>query len=537
MAGKRVEKSWTWHLKATREALWPLVSDTERINEALRLPRYRLRETVSDEGLHRRYGEYDDRGTLVRWEEPPFEWSTDHWWRWDRLYDAGPMERTRGTLVLEPDPKGGTVATYTLVAEPRSLTGAILARTGHLGEAGKAFERLLKVADAHARNPQGDFFANLAATRTGARKRRKGEPFQVPDDTAPGDKGLAKQLLSWLAVAFESDLRDIRAKRVARVLGVGIAEAHKAMVIGVEMGALEQRFRLICPSCHCTLREAETPRDLPRSIDCSHCDAAVEKNYTHSVEVIFTPHAAIREPSTMVYCASGPALSPRIVLQQILEPHERRALPATLPKGAYSIRSLDGRAHLTLDAEGGRGALIRMGDDWVEVPEIAETVILENHGEQVATMVVAKADWPPEATSLGEWLTYQRCRKALAASSMDLDEPQDAGTLSLVVISSRSVDELTTCYAVALTHGGAVVEDTGSGIVLVFGQPADAQRAIDTALQALPAARIGADHGPLWLTTDARYAGDPRDRVADLAGLAQEGVPNLSAAFRGALAP
>jgi len=357
----------------------------------------------------------------------------------------------------------------------------------------------------------------------------------VPADIALADKGVAQQVLSWLAAAFESDLRDIRAKRVARALGIGTGEAHAAMVIGAEMGALEQRFRMICPACRGVVRETTTPRDLPVSTGCPQCGVTVGTNYTQGVEVVFTPHNTIREPSPMVHCASGPGVSPRIILQQTLDPHERRDLPATLAKGGHVIRTTDGQSRFEFGAEGGKGALIRVGDDWVEVPEISETVVLENHGERVATVIVERTDWPPESTSLGEWLTYQRCRDTVPLTTLNLDTAQEAGSLSLVVISARGGDEAAACRALALAHGGAVVEDTGSGILLVFGRPASARRAVDAALQTLPAARIGADHGPLWLIDGARYMGEARDRVGDLAGLAQEGVPNLSPAFKAAL--
>jgi len=533
MAGKRVEKNWTWHLKAPRAALWPLVSDTERLNEALRLPPYRLRESTGEDGLHRRHGEYDKGGEVVRWEEPPFEWSEEHWWRWERLYESGPLERARGTLVLEPGPRGGTVATYTLVAEPRNAAGAMLARTGHLREAGKAFERILKMIDSHARKPQGDFYANLASTRASAARRKRSDAYKVPPGVAAPDRALAKQVLDWLAVAFESDLRDIRAKRVARALGIGESEAQVAMVIATEMDAVQRRFRLICPACRSVVREVALPRDLPPATACRRCGATAETNYAQSVEVVFAPHPSIYTPSPMVYCASGPGVSPRIASQQILDPHERRDLPATLAHGPHVLRTADARIRLDFDAGGGKGALVQVGDDWIKA-ETADSLVFENHGQQVTTAVVERADWPAEATSLGEWLTWQRCRDATPIGMLDLDNAQPAGTLSLVVISARGADETSACRRVALMQGGAVVEDTGAGILLVFARPARAAAAMDAALQSLPAARIGADHGPLWLIDGARYTGEARDRVGDLAGLAQEGVPNLSPAFKAA---
>lgn len=530
MAGKKIEKSWTWTLRSPRKALWPLVSDTERMNEALRLPPYRLRESVDEDGAYRRHGDYDDAGTMVRWEEFPFEWSKNHWWRWDRLYESGPFERTTGTLVMEPDKRGtGTIATYTLVAEPRSMAGTALARTGHLGEAGKAFERLIKLADAHARKPHGDLYANLAATRTGRGRKKSSTAPTLPDSIAPEDRAAAQQLLDWLAVAFDSDLRDIRPKRVARALGIGLGEAHRALVTGLEIGELSRHLRIVCPHCRATIREANTPRDLPRETPCPRCTALVETDYAETVEVLFSPQDSLREPSPLTHCASGPQVSPRIVLQQIMDPHERRDMPATLDPGTYVARSLDGAIRFEFDAEGGKGALIRAGADWIEIPQIEETVVLENHSENVITLIVETADWPADSTSFAEWLTYQRCREATDLDTLAL--PQNAGTLSLLIISARGQDEAAACLKLAQGHGGAVVEDTGAGTALIFARPSAAKAAINAALQLLPAARIGADYGPLTMVSGAVYVGDPRDKAADLAGLAQEGVPNLSPAF------
>lgn len=535
MAARRIEKSWTWHLRAGRESLWPLIADTERMNEAMRLPRYHLRESVDEDGMRRRHGEHEEGGAPMRWEEMPFEWSENHWWRWERRYESGPFERASATLVMEPEARGGgTVATYTLSVEPRGLAGAALARTGHLTEAGRDFERLLKLADAHARKPQGDFYANLAATRTG-RRRKKAGGYGVPDEVPAEERAAAQQLLDWLAVAFESDLRDIRAKRVARALGIGPGEAHTALVTGAAIGALERRFRLVCAACRATVREEAAPRALPRETACPRCGAAVEADHARGVEVVFAPHSAFRTPSPLVHCASGPGGAPRIVMQQTLDPHERRDLPATLAPGDYVLRTLDGAVRFDHAVTEAGGAVVQVGDGWIAVPETGEGVALENHGERTVTLVVERADWPAESTSLAEWLTYQRARESTPPDTLDLDPPQGAGMPSLVVISARGDGEAAACRKIALAHDGAVVADTGSGTLLVFWRPASARQAMDMALQLLPAARIGADCGPLAMVEDALYAGEARERVGDLAGLAQEGVPNLSAAFREAL--
>ncbi len=535
MANRRIEKSWTWHLKAPREALWPLLSDTTRINEALRMPAYRLRETIDGDGLRRRHGEYDMNGERIRWEEPPYEWARGYWWRWQRYYESGPLEHARATLVLEPGPKGGTAATYTLESEPRSTLGRVFVRTGHHKEAAKAFERILRLADTHARKPMGDFYSNLAANRV---SRRKPAPYAVPPEITGADRVLARQMLDWLAVAFDSDLREIRPKRMARALGLSPAEAESAAVVATEIGALERHFRLICQICHGTVRDVKAPRDLPENVGCPHCGASVDLDFAHSVEVLYTAHEAIRKPTQNVHCASGPAVFPRTVMQQTLEPHERRELPMRLLRGDYVLRTVDDTVVLPFTITNPGGALLRGGDGWLDGPAEADGLLLENHGERPVTFILARAKWPSEATSLAEWLTYQSAREAMGGATINLSTPQNAGEAALVIVSARGGDEAKVCRKIALAHGGAVVEDTGAGTLLIFHRASSAVAAMETVLDDLPSARVGADYGPLMLIEGIdgpNYMGEVRDRVADLAGVAPEGLPSLSPEFQAAL--
>jgi hypothetical protein len=345
-------------------------------------------------------------------------------------------------------------------------------------------------------------------------------------------------MLDWLAVAFDSDLREIRTKRMARALGLGPGEAETAAVVATDIGALERHFRLVCQTCHGTVRDVDAPRDLPDRVGCPHCGAQVEVDFARSVEVIHTVHEAIRSPSQNVHCASGPAAFPRTVMQQTLDPHERRELPMRLLRGDYVLRTLDDTVVLRFDVTEPGGALLRGGDGWLDGPTEAEGLLLENHGERPTTFILARSGWPAESTSLAEWLTYQRAREAIGGAMIDLSAPRYAGEAALVIVSARGEDEATICRAIAVAHDGAVVENTGAGTLIVFHRAISAVMAMEKVLDELPSARIGADFGELVLVEGdegPRYVGNARDRVADLAGIAQEGLPSLSPEFQAAV--
>ena len=43
-------RSWTWHFKSPPAAIWPLLADTARFNEAAGLPRHRITEIPQADG-------------------------------------------------------------------------------------------------------------------------------------------------------------------------------------------------------------------------------------------------------------------------------------------------------------------------------------------------------------------------------------------------------------------------------------------------------------------------------------------------------
>ena len=535
MANRRIEKSWTWHLKAPREALWPLLSDTARLNEALGLPLYRLRETMDDDGTAHRYGEYEESQARVQWQEPPFEWVRNHWWRWDRFHKEGPIERSRGTLVLEPGKRGGTELRYTLEAEPRGILGHALIRSGHLKEAARRMEKIARQADVHCRKSVGDFYSNLSAARAVTKKT----PLPVPEDITGSDRTVLTQAFGWLQIAPDADVMEIRPKRMARALNIGLAEAHSACMLAAGIEAFVPVYRTTCLSCFRNAREANTMAGLTDAFGCPECGAMVRPDISDSVEIFYRPHEALRKIPQGTHCASGPQVFPRIVAQQTLEARDRHDLPITLPLGRYAARVLGEPALLPFEMNAQGGALIKVGDGWIEGPGDAQSLLIENHGERISTVIIETMDLPLESTSLSELMTYGRVREALMPEFLRLPDGTPSGSPVLAVVNVRSDDLGETAYKVAVEHDGAVVEDTGSGVLMVYQAPDSAVFAVDKLLQKYTNARVGLEIGTVTLTQHVGrvvYDGAAKERVVELAGLAQEGIPNLSPGFKVALA-
>ena len=133
--------AWEWHFDRPPDAMWPLVADTARFNEAAGLPRYTVSEkprpdgTVDFEG-RARIGVFD-----LRWHEPPIEMVQGSWFRQTRNFVNGPFRRLTASLELAPEP-AGTRGRYTLEVEPRNLIGRAILAAGFFRQSERGFTKV-----------------------------------------------------------------------------------------------------------------------------------------------------------------------------------------------------------------------------------------------------------------------------------------------------------------------------------------------------------------------------------------------------------
>jgi hypothetical protein len=106
---------WEYDLRASPQALWPLVSDTNRFNRDAGLPDISTQGAADTNG-RRRLG-LQKLGVGVEWEEEPFEWVRPFRFGVVRRYRSGPLAEMRVTAELRERDEGGTHLVYD--ARPR----------------------------------------------------------------------------------------------------------------------------------------------------------------------------------------------------------------------------------------------------------------------------------------------------------------------------------------------------------------------------------------------------------------------------------
>src|SRR5262249_50762922 len=105
---ERLEFDFRWDLDAAPRQLWPLVSNTERLNRAIGLPAVDYRTEAGPEGPIRRLASARQGGLAASWVEHPFEWVEPRRMGVLREYSKGPFSWMVSLVELTPRPGGGT---------------------------------------------------------------------------------------------------------------------------------------------------------------------------------------------------------------------------------------------------------------------------------------------------------------------------------------------------------------------------------------------------------------------------------------------
>src|SRR5262249_47216282 len=98
-----------WDLTSTPEQLWPLVSNTDRLNPAAGLVSVQFTTQVDDAGRVRRFGKARRLGLTVAWEEHPFEWIEARRFGVLREFREGPFQWLTSVVDLVPRGNGTTL--------------------------------------------------------------------------------------------------------------------------------------------------------------------------------------------------------------------------------------------------------------------------------------------------------------------------------------------------------------------------------------------------------------------------------------------
>ena len=222
--GEMLEYNWTLELESSPDQLWPFVSNTERVNQAIGLPgvQYSLRHFSAEEGsplLPRaeRTGTFRKAGVTNTWREHPFEWIEGRRMGVLREFSQGVFQWMASITELQARADGGTTLHHRIRVVPNGIFGRVVAALEVGFKARRALEKVYRRMDAYLagklpQSPAADPFQPGAARPvTDARAAQRlvdqltarGVAFNVAEDLvdfflkAPSKKSPASAPSPW----------------------------------------------------------------------------------------------------------------------------------------------------------------------------------------------------------------------------------------------------------------------------------------------------------------------------------------------------
>jgi hypothetical protein len=323
----------TVQLSSPPAEIWPLITDTDRINRLLvgSAPAYAPIESGAESSARYR-AVTRALGLTMSYEEAPFEWTLNKSFSVYRRMLSGPLRGYTFRVELAPGSDDGTALTISLELEPRHWVLAPIARL----EGKRIVTSISKIAeglDAHVRRGEPSPFEAVASSPSEGRledARRELEQRGI-------DTKIVLAIIELLRTGADADLTHIRPLEFAHTRALDGHGTLRAFLHAVLLGVVELRWALVCPSCRTASDEVASLASIGEESHCHFCDLSFGIELDRAVEATFVPHPSVRAVRNAVFCIGGPARTPHVVAQAIVEPGRARAIEAPPSVGRYRL--------------------------------------------------------------------------------------------------------------------------------------------------------------------------------------------------------
>jgi len=514
--------TWRYDLKASPEALWPLVSDTNRFNRDTGQPPMKLL------GFHNgvKHVQYKIPLYKVEWEEEPFEWTYPYRFGILRRFRSGPLSEMRVDCRIERREPTGSRLIYDVWAKPNGLLGyvAIVLGIGMIGA--KRFEKAFRLYDDIAiRGSSMLGFGKGGYLSSTGRARFRVQSEQL---RAQGvDDRILLHLYEYLQRADSLSIQRIRPYALADRWSLPRRAVLEAFLRATRVGMLDLYWDILCPECRGVSESFSRLSDLNAKVHCNTCQIDFSANFDHNVEVIFRPNPSVRTVDANVeFCVGSPQRQPHVMFSYILPPHEELPLTTVLNPGRYTMRAsaLPGSQAILAKGDGPVSLDIRANESgWpIEMTEIdlAPKLNLINQTDQAQTFELRRTAWSDQAATAADVTILQVFQDLFSSEVIRPGEEISIGSVTLMFTDLRSSTKLyrqigdAPAFGRVREHfeilereveaeGGSIVKTMGDAVMAAFRRPAPALRALIKIQKQMvesgePALRLkaGIHHGP-----------------------------------------
>jgi len=491
---KDVRITRTYDLPANVTALWPVLSDTHRMNRMFGLPQLAFTHTPRTAGRPLVTGTTSQLGQVMTWEEHPFEWVEHQRYSVLRTYRNGPFSQVRIGFNIKGATADRTQVEIEVVASPRSsLAGGLLAllRNAVANKWGTILHQMAVYASGQAaevdrRNPYDTNPLVVAAC----------EPFRAPLTREGFSPDAVQKLFVLLASRPDDELVRMRPYALASRLGLSRRDALRLFMFGTRAGLLSMSWDLLCPHCRGASVHADSLGGVVPSSACDSCGIQFDVEFDRNVEITFSPNNAVRKLSVVPFCSGGPSVTPHVRVQQKLAAQEARSLQVELRPGRYRIRAsgVPGTAVLEVGGEPATDAAtdVTVTAQGVVVPAgtvpSQVTLRLHNQTDSQTVVCVESGEWLDDAVTAATLTALQDFRDLFGREVLATGNNIRVGQVTLMFTdlkgSTALYEEVGDVRAFALVQDhfkllanavresqGAIVKTIGDAVMAVFDRP------------------------------------------------------------------
>ena len=551
---------WEWDLASSPEALWHLVSDTNRFNRDTGLPPMQLM------GIKNRVKQVKFKIPFIDiiWDEEPFEWTYPYRFGILRRYKTGPLLEMRVDCRLEQ--RGpGTHLVYEVWATSRNLLGEIAIPLGIGFVSERRFSETFAKYDRLASDPDLDQTGN-----SGRNLKPNGfSRLQILNQRLnfrEGDIQTVDRLSEYIQRADDISIQRMRPYALADGWGLNRRAVLETFLRATREGLLDMYWDLLCPECRGVAEDHKWLGDLSGHSHCNTCQINFDANFDKNVEVIFRPNPSVRKVDASIeFCVGSPQRQPHIVFSLVVPPHEELPFNTVLTPGRYRVMAsgLEGSQTVTASAEGASRMDFHAGkrtwsNEFLSIG-LTPNIRLFNDLDFTQTFQMERVTWSDQAATAADVTTLQVFRDLFSDEVLRAGEEISVGSMTLMFTDLRNStklyrdigdapafgkvrDHFDIIAQAAAKEDGAIVKTMGDAVMAAFRKPVSAVRAIWNVQKELTARgippltiKVGVHHGPcivVNLNDRLDYFGSTVNIAARLPHLSVGGELILSAEIR-----
>ncbi|MBA3534077.1 MAG: hypothetical protein H0T73_19320 [Ardenticatenales bacterium] len=482
--------------------LWPLLSNTQRMNPAVGFP------SILFTPLQGQVGQLASTrflGLRFNWKELPFEWVDQREFRVERVFKgiaervlvganftALDAEHTRVEVIAEVIPRNYPARLITLLVLERVM--------------GARFRQLLRTFEQNYQQGKHIIFPSPSKPQVDAELLNSLE--MILRAIPRLDDGLIDRLTDHLRESADEEVTRMKPFALADRWGASRTETLRIFLHATRLGLLDLQWEMLCPNCRVSKASYSTLADLQEQAHCESCHITFDANFDQYVELRFTANPRVRTAEGSTYCVGGPFITPHIKVQVRVPAGATRRVSIPLPAGNYHLRCLgrpartafslveEGNApiedKLEVDEQGPRLSALRLTRSEQGALE------LFNKSNEEILFIVEQNAWDQDGVSAAVVTSMQEFRDLFGSEVLAPGLSIEIRTLTFLfsdlknstVMYEEAGDSMAYTqvrdHFVALTaaisaHQGAIVKTIGDAVMAIFTSPNDAlQAAIDS---------------------------------------------------------